>query len=233
MSDIFREVDSDLRNEHYNRLWQRFGKYVIAVAVLFVALVGGWQLLEYRQELSAQATGNRFVAALELADGGNHLAAAEALKAVARDGSGQYPMLAIFRAASEKAAGGDKQGAVAEYDVIAEQSSTPDLLRDVARLRAALILADTGSLAELEDRIGHLASTGEPWRHSAREILGLAAWRIGDIETARDYFQEISDDQERSADLDARARLMLALIRSRVGEAPPVFEPEGEGEGEG
>ena len=231
MSDIFSEVDSDLRSEHYNRLWQRYGTYVIAAAVLFVAVIGGWQLWEYRQERAAQATGNRFVAALELADEGNHQAAAEALKSVALDGSGQYPMLAIFRAASEKAAGGDKQGAVAEYDIIAEQSGTPDLVRDVARLRAALILVDTGSLAELEDRIGNLAETGEPWRHSAREILGLAAWRAGNIETARDYFQEISDDQERPAELNARAQLMLALIRSRVGEASPVFEPKGEGEG--
>ena len=110
MSDIFREVDSDLRNEHYKRLWDRYGTYVIGVAVLIVAVVGGWQLWEFWQERSAQATGNRFVAALELADGGNHDGAAEALRAVAGDGSGQYPMLATFRAASEKAAAGDTDG---------------------------------------------------------------------------------------------------------------------------
>ena len=229
MSDIFREVDDDLRHDHYKRLWDRFGTYVIGVAVLIVAVVGGWQLWEYWQERSAQATGNRFVAALELAEEGNHDAAAEALRAVAVDGSGQYPMLANFRAASEKAAAGDEQGAVAEFDIIASQSGTPDLVRDIAQLRAALILVDTANLTELEERIGDLAATGEPWRHSAREILGLAAWRVGDIAAARKYYQEISDDQEKPADLQARAQFMLALIRARAGEAPPVFDPSGGG----
>jgi hypothetical protein len=229
MSDIFREVDDDLRNDYYKGLWDRFGGYVIGIAVLIVAGVGGWQLWEYWQERSAQATGNRFVAALELADEGNHDAAAAALKAIAVDGSGQYPMLANFRAAAEKAAAGDEQGAVAEFDTIASQSGTPDLVRDIAELRAALILVDTASLAELEERVGDLAATGAPWRHSAREILGLAAWRVGDIEAARKYYEEISADQEKPADLQGRAQFMLDLIRARAGD--PGSEAKAGGEG--
>lgn len=225
MSDIFREVDSDLRSEQYSQLWKRFGPYLIGLAVLFVAAIGGWQLWVYSQERAAQATGNRFFAALELAEAGDHTAATDALNAIAQDGSGQYPMLAIFRAASEKAALGDIQGAVAEYDRIAQESGTPELIGEIAQLRAALILVDTASLADLESRIGDLAAIGQPWRHSAREILGLAAWRMGQIEKARGYFQDIADDQERPADLNTRAQVMLALIRARAGEAAPVFEP--------
>lgn len=228
MTDIFREVDEDLRHEHYRRLWDRFGTYVIGFAVLIVVVTAGWRLWAYWDERSAQATGNRFVAALELADEGNHGAAAAALKAVAADGSGQYPMLAGFRAASEKAAGGDIEGAVAEFDVIASDRGTPALIRDVARLRAALILVDTASLAELEGRIGDLAATGAPWRHNAREILGLVAWRHGDLTTARKYFDEISADQDKPADLQARTQFMLDLIRARVGEAPSDTVTEGE-----
>jgi hypothetical protein len=230
MSDIFREVDEDLRHEQYKRLWDRFGPYVIGLAVLIVVVVGGWQVWEYWQERTAQATGDRFIAALALADAGDHQGAIAALDEIAADGSGLYPMLANFRSASEKAAAGDTEGAVAEFDSIAASSSTPDLIRPIARLRAALILVNTASPADLEDRIGDLAGTGEPWRHSAREILGLSAWRTGDMASARKYYEQIAADQEKPADLQDRAEFMLALIRARTGEGPASAEDAG-GEG--
>jgi len=230
MSDIFREVDEDLRNERYKRLWNRFGPYVIGLAVLIVAATAGWRLWEYWQRQAAEATGDRFVAALELADKGDHQAAITALDQVAGDGSGLYPVLADFRVAAERAAEGDTEGAVAAFDAIAASSRTPDAVRPVARLRAALILVDTASLADLQDRIGDLAGTGEPWRHSAREILGLAAWRSGDLKTARGYYEQIAADQEKPADLQTRAQFMLDLIRARTGDADPSAADAG-GEG--
>ena len=43
MADIFNEVEQDLRREQMKRLWDRIGIYVIAVAVLVVAITGGWR----------------------------------------------------------------------------------------------------------------------------------------------------------------------------------------------
>ena len=40
MSDIFREIDEELRRENLLKLWSRYGKYVIAVAVLAVLIAG-------------------------------------------------------------------------------------------------------------------------------------------------------------------------------------------------
>jgi hypothetical protein len=231
MSDIFREVDEDLRHEQYKRLWDRFGPYVIGLAVLIVAVTAGWRLWEYWQLRTAEATGDRFVAALELAETGKREEALAALDQIAADGSGRYRVLADFRVAAEKEAAGDAEGAVEAFDALAMASGTPDSIKPIARLRAALILVDTAGLADLEDRIGDLAATGEPWRHSAREILGLAAWREGDLEAARKYYQQISEDQEKPADLQTRAEFMLALIRARTGDAAPAASTDSGGEG--
>ncbi len=228
MTDIFREVDEDLRHERYKRLWDRFGTYVIVAAILIVVGTAGWRLFEYWREHEAQATGDRFIAALDLATAGDHQAASAALTAIMADGSGQYPMLATFRVASEKATAGDRDGAVADFDAIAK-SSAPALVRDLARLRAALLLVDTASVADLTARVGDLAATGNPWRHSAREILGLAAWRTGDLAGARKYYDEIAEDQEKPADLQSRAQFMLGLIRARLGDPEPAPAPEAGG----
>jgi hypothetical protein len=222
MTDIFREVDEDLRHERYKRLWDRFGSYVIAAAILIVVATAGWRLWEYWRGHQAQAAGDRFIAALDLSDKGDHAEAIKALEAIASDGSGQYPLLARFRAATEKAASGDHDGAVADFDAVANNGNAPALVRDLARLRAALLLVDTASVADLNTRIGSLASTGNPWRHSAREILGLASWRAGDLAGARKYYEEIVADQEKPADLQSRAQFMLDLIRARLGDPAPA-----------
>ena len=88
----------------------------------------------------------------------------------------------------------------------------------MARLRAAMLLVDTVDLAGMKTRLDDLAATGGPWRNSARELLGLTAWRVGDLEAARGYFTEISDDPTAPQSTKARANLMLELIRSKVGD---------------
>ncbi len=43
MSDIFREVDEEVRREQLKKLWERYSILIVAVAVLIVAGVGGWR----------------------------------------------------------------------------------------------------------------------------------------------------------------------------------------------
>lgn len=224
MSDIFREVDEDLRREQFKRLWERFGAYVIGLAVLIVVAVGGYKAWEWWERSQAAATGDRFLAALELSEAGKHQEAIAAFDALAADGSGDYPMLAIFRSAGEKAVAGDKDGAVAAYEAIAQRSGVPPLVADLARIRAAILLADAQAPQELETRIGDLAGTGNPWRQTAREILGMAAYRTNDFAAARKYFDEIVNDQESGQGVRQRAQLMLGLIESREGPQPAAPE---------
>jgi len=226
MSDIFREVDEDLRREQAKRLWDRFGPYVLGLAVLIVAATAGYRGWEYWQERQAQATGDRFITALQLANDGKHDDAIAALQAIIKDGSGSYPVLARFRVAAEKAQAGDKAGAAAEFDTIAAEGGASTEVKNLARLRAALLLVDTANVADLQTRIGDLAATGNSWRQSAREILGLAAWRTGDYATARKYFDDIVSDEGATDEVRQRSQLMLALIAAKLGpEAAPDAAP--------
>lgn len=220
MSDIFREVDDDLRREQLKRMWDRYGTYVIGLAVLIVLVTAGWRFYEYWQEQRAEASGDRFVAALRLAEDGKHTEAVTALDELVKDGSGGYPLLATFRSAAEKAAAGDDKGAVAAYDAAASASGAPALVRDLARLRAAMILVSTASVDELKSRIGDLADPTSGWRHSAREILGLVSYRNGDLAGARKYYEDIANDPQTPQDLRQRATFMISIFDARLG-APP------------
>ena len=215
MSDIFREVDEDIRRDQLKKLWDRTAPWVIGAAVLIVVATAGYRGWEYWQDRQAEASGDRFLAAIQLSEDGRYAESIAALESLVANGSGGYPVLARFRIATEKAKSGDTAGAVAEFDTISA-SNAPAEMRAMARLRAALLLVDSASVADLEGRIGDMAATGTPWRHTAREILGVAAWRSGDYATAKEQFDAIAADQEAPQDLRQRVTLMLTLVDGKV-----------------
>jgi hypothetical protein len=207
------------------KAWRRWAPYVYGLAALIVVAVSGYKLWEYVRLTQAQATGDRFIAALEQSAEGEHEQAIAALEAIAEDGSGGYPVLARLRIASNYAADGDTAAAIAQYDAIAADASAPAEIRNIAALRAGLLVVDQVDFSDLTRRIGDLAAVGNPWRHTAREILGLGAWRAGDYAAARDYFSEIANDQETPDDMRNRSQLMLTLIAAdEPAPAPPASE---------
>lgn len=210
MSDIFREVEEDIRREQLKKLWDRYGVIVIAIAVLIVAGTAGWRGWEWYIDRQAAAAGEDYYQALSLAQRGEQPAAIASFQEIA-GGGGPFAPLARLRLAAELAAAGDTEAAVAAYDAMAADSRVEPQLRNLARIRAGYLLVDQAELAELESRVGDLVTPEGAWRHSAREILGLAAYREGDSAAAADHFQEIIADADAPDDLRNRAQLMIAL----------------------
>lgn len=210
MSDIFNEIDEDIRREQLSRLWRRFGPLLILLAVLIVVGVGGWRYWEYSKAKEAAAAGERYVAAMALAQDGKPAEAEAALKAIANDGPQGYRVLARFRAASELART-DPAGGLAGFEAIAQDGSVSALLRDMARVRAAFLLVDTGSQSDVASRVEVLAAPGNAWRHAARELMALAAWKAGDVADTRRWAQDLIGDIEAPAGSRTRGQLLLDL----------------------
>ncbi|WP_421853304.1 tetratricopeptide repeat protein [Oricola sp.] len=221
MSDdsFIREVEEELRSDRLRNLWERFGILIIAAAVAVVLVTAGYQGYNYYTQNRASASGDRFLAALNDAREGDTEAALSALQALEREGHGAYPVLARMRAATLLQQQGDADGAVAAFDAVAAETSAPDVIRDMARLRAAYILLDTGGRADVAQRAEPLAADNNPVRHSAREVLGLAAWKEGRLSDARILFQQIVDDTAAPRNIVQRASMMLELITASGGVA--------------
>jgi hypothetical protein len=210
MSDIFREVEEDIRREQLRRLWDRFGLLVIAAAVLIVLGVAGWRGWEWYSDRQAAAAGEVYYEALATAQRGEHQGAIAAFEDIAEQG-GPFALLARLRLASELSAAGAQDQAVAVYDAIAADTGVERQLRELARIRAGYLLIDTIPFSAMEERVGDLDTPDGAWRHSARELLGLSAYQEGDLDTAAEQFQAILADGEAPEDLRSRAQLMMAL----------------------
>ena len=172
--------------------------------------VAGWRGYEYWDDQKAAESGAAFEAAIALAEGGKQAEAQAAFAKIATEGSSGYRVLARFREAAELAKT-DRAAAVKQYDALAADSSLGRPLQDLAAVRAGLILVDTAPLADLNTRLEPLTAKDRPFRHSARELLALGAWRTGDSAAAKSWFDLISTDVETPTGTRQRIEVLMTL----------------------
>ena len=215
MSDdsFIREVNDEIRREQAQALWDRFGPAILGLAILVVLGTAAFVGYRYWDESRANRSGDAFSQALKLANDGKSDDALTALQQLEKDGYGAYPLLARMRAATVKADKGDFAAAVADFDGVAADTAIPQGIRDMARLRAALLLVDHGSFADVSSRVEALTSDTNTLRHTAREALGLAAWKEGKTQDALKLFDQIAADDGAPRNARQRATLMSELIR--------------------
>lgn len=214
MSELFDEVDEEVRREQLKKLWDKYSIYFIALMVLIVAAVGGWRGYQYLEAKKAAEAGAAFDKAAELSDQNKHAEAEAAFSELAAKAPSGYRTLARLRAAAE-AASRDPKAAAKMYDDIVADRSVDGEWQDLAKIRAAGLLLDTASYADMQQRLEASATPTSTFRHSAREMLALSAWRNNDATAARKWLDVIAEDGETPPGLRSRAEALQALL-------PPV-----------
>ncbi|MCC6737188.1 MAG: tetratricopeptide repeat protein [Bauldia sp.] len=225
MSDVFREVDEDLRRERLKEVWNRYGILLIGAAVLVVVAVAVFVFLESRGEQQRADEGDRYYAALDLLRTGDAAGAATAFTTIANEGDGGYPTLSALNAATAMAVAGDTTRAVAAFDAIAADASVNGAFRDVARIRAGMLLTDTASLDEMRQRLEALSQADGPFRPTALELMALTAMRVGEYDTAIGWLATLAGDANASQSAQERASRLFSLILSREGLAGATGTP--------
>ncbi len=216
---FIREVNEELRSDQVRNAWKRYSRIIIGVAALIVVGTAGHRLWDHWDTTQASGAGDQFLAALKLADEGKRDEAEAALQALEKDGYGAYDILARFRGASVLAEKGDPAAAITSFKAIGDDQSVPDAVRNAARVRAAWLMVDTGTYEQVSAEVEAMATPANAMRHAAREALGLAAYKAGDMVRAREWFEQITEDAETPRNTSARAQMMLDNIKAS-GKAP-------------
>jgi hypothetical protein len=240
VSDIFREIDEEIRRDNLLKLWARFGRHIIVAVIVILLLAGGYVAWRAHEHALREAQATRFGAALALERSGEVVDAERVFAAIAAEGGG-YAVLARFEraeliahgndAAAQHAAGtapaqtqaaktqaaiaqaADNKRAVAIYDAIARSDAVPPSLRDVAILFSVMHggLLDHDPKAAIQ-RLQPLTAAGSPWRPSALELTAVARLKEGDDSAALALYKGLADDTTAPQGLRARAARMVAVL---------------------
>ena len=193
--DIFREIDEEIKRENFAKLWDKFGYLILGVAMAIIVSVAGYKYWKFQQAEQSQTFGSRYMDALDLASTGQKDLAQLSLSQIASDGPRGYAMLSKMRDAAVKASTGKLTDAASDYDKLASNNSVDPVFQDFSRIQAAMLRVDKADEAEMKTRLGTLASGTSSWRHSARELLGLSAFRAGNMTSAETYYSQVLSDR--------------------------------------
>ena len=211
MSELFDEVDEEVRRDQLKKLWDQYSIYIIAGAFLIIAGVGGWRGYQYLEAQKAAEAGAAFDKAVELSEQNKHAEAEAAFNDLAAKAPWGYRMLARMRAAAEVATR-DPQAAAKMYDDIAADRSIGAEQQDLAKVRAAGLLLEKSTYPNMLARLEASAAPGATFRHTARELLALSAWRANDAAAARKWLDLIAGDGETPPSLRSRAEALQAML---------------------
>jgi len=214
VSELFNEVDEEVRRDQLKKLWDQYSIYIVAGALLIIAAVGGWRGYQYLEAKRAAEAGAAFDKAVELSEQNKHAEAEAAFTDLAMKAPSGYRTLARLRAAAE-VANRDPQGAAKMYDDIAADRSVGTAERDLAKVRAAGLLLETATYPSMLARLEAATAPGATFRHTAREMLALSAWRANDTAATRQWLDLIANDGETPPSLRSRAEALQAML-------PPV-----------
>jgi len=212
LSDIFREVEQDLRREQVSKLWEKYGLYVIGLAVAIVlatAATVGWK--EWRKSVN-EAASDRYDEVVAAAQKEKPEEAAKVFGDFADGNSGGYAVLARLQQADRLMEAGKAEEAARTFESVANDSSATNVIRGMASIKAALLELDKASLDDVKARMMPLVDERSAWASNAREIMGLAAYRAGDYQFANEQFQAILESQNIAPGMRDRAHVMQAVI---------------------
>ena len=213
VSDLFREIDEELRRDNLLKLWREYGKYIIAAVVLVLLIAGGIVAWLDHQASERRAQGGRYASALALAREGKDAEAAKLFSRLVQEGGG-YGLLASFEEAEMLAKTGDRKGAMAAYDRLAGDSGLDPEFRDLALLLSVSHSMADGDAKTAVERLQPLTATGNPWRASALDLTAAAKLKAGDRGGALEIYQQLADDLTAPQGLRARAAEMAAALKS-------------------
>jgi hypothetical protein len=224
VTDIFREVEEDVRRERFEKLWKAYGNYALGALVLLFAGIAGWQFWERHEAQERARVSDQFVAAQRIT---NPQTAASAFADIARTAPKGYAELARLSEAGAMLASGQTAPAIDLYKQIANSDKGP--VGAVARLRAAWAMADTASRTELAELVKPLDQTGSPWRQNAQEVLAYADYRAMDRKGAQAKYAILAADPESPDSLRRRAQAMNDFLKNggavNYGTVPAAVTP--------
>ena len=218
MSDIFREVEEDLRRDQMAAVWKNYGPYILAACVMVI--IGTAAMVGYRswQNNRAEEYSEKFLAVQKMSEA----QAIEAYAALAKDANQGYRTLATFDQAALLVRAGKGSQAVEVYENFAQESDD-EIWAELARLQAARLLLDQSNFEDMRARLEPLIREDGAWRVGARELLAFAALRAGDAQRARNLMEENLRDSGLTAGVRNRAEQILAALRPvTMAPATPV-----------
>ncbi len=209
MSDIFQEIDNELRRDRLSRFWDQNGLVIIVASVALVLVVAVSVIFSSWRASQNEASSERYEQLLERLDGASIDEKISALETFIREEDRGYKVLSQMRLAALMAETGDYETAARMFEEVAANGQLPLAVRDYAILQSGAALVSVVAPADIEVRLSKILQNQHGMRGQAREILALSYLLADQPLQARDILLVHLDTTAVSQAMKLRANILL------------------------
>ncbi len=209
------EVSEEVRRD---KLFGLFRKYGWIAALVLILIVGGSAYNEYSKAQRASAfqdRGDALLAAITETDPQERLTKLSSLE---KEGGSSY-LTKLFRAQTAIDAKNPDE-AIVLYDLLAEDTTAPEIYRDMATLKSHFLTRGDETLDVQTARLDPLTVAGRPFRLLALEARAIAFMEAGQSDAAQEDLSNILLDPETQQGLSQRAQQLILLMGGELPEMP-------------
>lgn len=209
---LLRQINEEVRREQLAKLWDKYGVLALGAVAAILLIVFGWRFYQNEVANAARRAGAQFAEAGQLLTEKKTADAIAAFESIAKTGPSGYAQLARLRLAANARTNGRDQDALNQLQAVADDTSASPLFRSFAKLQIASLKVDSGNFTEVKNQLNDLLNDQSPWRYSAQELLGLAAYKAGDYAEARKAYESLLIARDAPQSVAQRAQIAMALI---------------------
>ncbi len=207
MSDIFHEINEELRADRARMMMRKYGGYILGAVAAIIILVGARQGYIHWQDGKRGALANQYRAALL-----SETPVADLMPLSEK--SGGYGMLAGFQRAALLAET-NKTEAEAVYLALADDASLKPLYQDIALILSVINAPENVSVDERVARLERISSLDNPWHGLRLEIMVGLSLEKGDLIAAKNYLEEM---QNLSARLSPESNRRMQILATALAQ---------------
>jgi hypothetical protein len=222
VTDIFQEVEEDVRRERLEQFWKNYSDYVMAGLALVIIAIAGlqlWRVYEQKQRIRASS---EYGVAAQMLQSGQSTVAADLFAKLAKTAPGGYSAVSRVQEADALLAAGNRSDAIALYTQIA--AGNDPILGAIAKIHAAWAIVDQSPKSDVVALLAPLSAAGNAWSPMVREILAYADYRAGDVKAATAEYQSLAADKNDPDGVRQRAQVMALFLKAggtrNVGTVP-------------
>ena len=214
MSDVFQEVEEDIRKEKYRTIWLRYRYYLISTVLVIVIVIAINAFLRNQNFKEVNERSEKFFDAISISNSDSE----HAIKllnefSITEATHSEYNIvLSLFIEAAIKREKKNFSDALDSYSQIIALENIDNFYIDYANLCAAETLISSGDIDSAKIILENLIKEGSVLLLIAKEYLGYFEINQGNFDKSKILFQEIAEDAAASQEMKNRVKEVLSIF---------------------
>lgn len=221
--EFLEEVENDIRQEKYYKLWEQYGKYVTSFITVSLVVLAGYSLWSNHQDRQQLRNSDYYIAAQRQMAEGKLSQALALLKEIQPAGflstaqASTYHTLAKFSQGAILQEAGDQQNisqAIEIYQGLSQDKTLPPLWKSMAILQSIRLQfqQDPMKASELIKDLAPLTQEGHSLQAMALEQTGIMLQQMGKTTEAADVFVKLIQMKDAPEGVSMRAQIMVQKL---------------------